>query len=268
MFKILNAQYQGYLKTPNLWYGNVIYNLEQLDMSIDGLESFDLPLPKNIRLGKRVEHFVFYELKQHPDVSVLAENIQIQQDKLTLGELDALLLFGDTPIHLEIIYKFYVYDASVGETELDHWIGPNRKDSLVAKLKKLKNKQLPLLYHSETQKFLKKHDLEVEKIEQKVLFKAQLFVPYRSKKTDYGLINKACIRGYYLKPEELQLFKDCKFYIPTKANWLVTAYTNVNWLVYVDFIAAVTTILDWQTAPLVWIKHPNGEMETCFIVWW
>jgi len=54
---------------------------------------------------------------------------------------------NNKPIHLEIIYKFYLYDPSIGLTQLDHWIGPNRRDSLVKKLTKLKQKQLPLLYH-------------------------------------------------------------------------------------------------------------------------
>ncbi|PWK19858.1 DUF1853 family protein [Xanthomarina spongicola] len=264
----LNLQYQGYLKTPNLWNGHLVYNLQQLECISEINSSFNETLPKNIRLGKRVEQFVFHELKQLPQISILAENLQIQQEKRTLGEMDMLLLMDNKPIHLEIIYKFYVYDDTVGTTQLDHWIGPNRKDSLVEKLNKLKNKQLPLLYLPETLTYLQKHNLEIEKIEQNVLFKAQLFVPYNIKTIDFKPINPACIAGFYLKKETLIAFDNCKFYIPSKANWLLETQVQSNWMTYDTFLIKVHLILEKQTSPLVWIKHPNGEINKCFIVWW
>jgi len=266
--KSLNLQYQGYLNTPNLWFGKTIYNLEQLELASENSVGFNEVLPNNIRLGKRVEQFVFHELNQLPKVSIIVENLQVQQDKLTLGEIDSLLFINKKPVHLEIIYKFYVYDDSVGTTELDHWIGPNRKDSLVEKLKKLKNKQLPLLYHPETTKHLLKHDLKIDKIEQNVLFKAQLFIPYKFKHTEFYDINPACIIGFYIKKQELSEFNACKFYIPSKANWLLEIKTQSDWLSYKSFILKVSPILEKQTAPLVWIKRPNGQMNKCFIVWW
>ncbi|TYA59023.1 DUF1853 family protein [Formosa maritima] len=266
--KSLNLQYQGYLNTPNMWFGNAVYNLQQLEIEAINTSNFNEFIASNLRLGKRVEQFVFHELKHVTYISILAENLQIQQEKHTLGEIDALLLIDNKPVHLEIVYKFYVYDDSVGNTELDHWIGPNRKDSLVEKLVKLKNKQLPLLYHSVTLKYLENYNLEVEQISQQVFFKAQLFVPYLSEKTNYEWVNKDCIIGFYVNKEELIHFKDCKFYIPSKVNWLVESYPQVPWLEYSLFLEKVISILDEQTSPLVWIKHPNGEINKVFIVWW
>jgi hypothetical protein len=101
------------------------------------------------------------------------------------------------------------------------------------------------------------------------LFKAQLFLPYQTEviTTDHG-INLACIRGYYLKKTQLEQFKTCKFYIPTKADWLIIPHVNVPWLDYKTFSEHLHPILDKQTAPLVWIKHPNGQIDVCFVVWW
>ena len=268
LYEEVNLQFQGYLNTPNLWLGNNIYYLQQLELDSEKSISFNEVLPNNIRLGKRVEQFVFHELKQLPQILILAENLQIQQNKLTLGEIDALLLIKNKPVHLEIIYKFYVYDDTVGTTKLDHWIGPNRKDCLVEKLNKLKSKQLPLLYHPETFKHLQKLKLEIKKIEQKVLFKAQLFIPYKLKNTDFYGINPACIIGFYIKKQELSEFNDSKFYIPKKANWLLEIETQTVWLSFESFLLKVSPILEKQTAPLVWIKLPNGQMNKCFIVWW
>ncbi|MEO8933088.1 MAG: DUF1853 family protein [Xanthomarina sp.] len=268
MTKIINAQYQGYLNTPNLWFGNTVYNLEQLELPSLQAKSFDETLPKNIRLGKRVEQFVFYELKQNPKILIVFENLQIQQKKLTIGEMDALILIKNKPVHLEIIYKFYVYEDTAGISELNHWIGPNRKDSLIEKLDKLKNKQLPLLYHFETLKHLHKQHLNREEIEQKVLFKAQLFVPHNKKIPDFNLINPECIVGFYLKKEELSQFTNSKFYIPNKPNWLLKPQAQVAWLSYNTFIAKLHPVLENKTSLLVWIKHTNGEIHKCFILWW
>ncbi|MFL0352642.1 DUF1853 family protein [Xanthomarina sp. GH4-25] len=264
----VNLQYQGYVNTPNLWNGQLVYHLQQLKLSSNLKTGFNESLPKNIRLGKRVEQFVFHQLKQDPQISLVFENLQIQQEKHTLGEIDALLLITNKPVHLEIIYKFYVYDAAVGTTELDHWIGPNRKDSLLQKLDKLKNKQLPLLYHPETLKYLEKHEVALRDIKQQVLFKAQLFVPFNKALPEFSLINSECVVGCYFKKEDLKELKTYKFYIPSKANWLLEPQTQVTWLLHTTFMELITPILEAQSSPMVWIKQPNGELKKAFIVWW
>ena len=138
---MIQKRYEGFLKTPCLWKGDTVSNLSQLEL-VSKSDKIDVTIDDSLRLGKYVERLVSFELKQQEDVSVLAENIQIQEGKITLGELDCLLIKDNKPIHLEIIYKFYLYDASVGNTEIEHFIGPNRKDSLTEKLIKLSDKSL------------------------------------------------------------------------------------------------------------------------------
>ena len=153
--KDIQLQYQGYFHTPLLWKSEPLFGLKQLELSNCDETVFNEVISANLRLGKRVERFVSHELKQYDAVKILKENIQVQHKKLTIGEIDCLLKRNDKPIHLEIIYKFYLYDISVGTTELEHWIGPNRNDSLISKLTKLKEKQLPLLYSHHTTPILK-----------------------------------------------------------------------------------------------------------------
>ncbi len=102
------------------------------------------------------------------------------------------------PIHLEIIYKFYLYDSSVGESEIEHWIGPNRRDSLLQKLNKLKDKQLPLLYSKECLTYLETLKLTASEIDQQLYFKAQLFVPLKEYGNKFSLINNECIAVFIL----------------------------------------------------------------------
>ena len=215
-----------------------------------------------------VERFVSNELKQSNTVEILIENIQIQDNKITLGELDCLLLKDKKPIHLEIIYKFYLYNSSEGSREIEHWIGPNKKDSLHQKLTKLTQKQLPLLYNPKTKPLLNSLNLSAEEITQQVYFKAQLFVPLKDYGKSFLLINNNCITGFYIPYSEISLFEDCKFHIPTKHNWLVTPHKDIDWLTFNNFKTAVFEFINDERAPLCWLKKPNGELFKFFVVWW
>ena len=266
--KSIQLQYEGFLNTPFLWLQVPIKGLTQCQIKDSKTTIFNNALAGNPRLGKLVERFVSHQLQQDDTIEILIENIQIQNNKITLGELDCLLLQNKQPIHLEIIYKFYLYDPSVGTTEIEHWIGPNKKDSLHQKLDKLINKQLPLLYHSKTAPLLNSLSLSAEKIQQQVYFKAQLFVPLK----DYGitlpLINNNCVVGFYIPYIDINLFSDGKFYIPTKHNWLVTPHINIAWLTFNHFKTDLLEFINNERAPLCWLKKPNGELFKFFVVWW
>ncbi|MBI9042157.1 DUF1853 family protein [Lutibacter sp.] len=266
--KNIQLQFEGFCKTPSLWKNATIFELQQFDLKITSTTTFEGELPKYLRLGKRVERFVAHQLKQDTTISILAETIQIQQEKITVGEIDFLLKENQTPIHLEVVYKFYLYDETIGETEIEHFIGPNKKDSLLQKLQKLQQKQLPLLYNTNTQNLLNKLSLEVTEIEQKVLFKAQLFLPYNGKTAKLKQVNSDCVKGFYISFNDLQLFSKCKFYIPSKINWLQEIQTQVNWLTFQQFNSKVKITIEQKTSPLCWIKQPNGEVQKFFIVWW
>lgn len=266
--KEIQLQYEGYINTPLLWQHQDVYGLQQLDIHPYNISNFNQSVPEGLRLGKRVERFVSHELSQDEHTTLLVENIQIQKDKRTLGELDALLLYNDQPIHLEIVYKFYLYDARVGDNELDHWIGPNRKDTLVKKLDKLKNKQLPLLFNPHTQPLLQDLNLDIKNLQQRVLFKAQLFTPYNDANISFELLNKTCIKGFYISFKHLKVLDNNKFYIPNKINWLSEKQTQSNWLPYDKFYEAVNPYILNKTSPLCWVKFPNGIVQKFFVAWW
>ncbi len=266
--KDLELQYQGFLKTPFLWFRKGVFGLHQFENQELKSVSFTSKITQKLRLGKLVERFVSFEIQQNPSIQIIAENIQIQQDKITLGELDCLFLRNDKPIHLEIIYKFYVYDKTAGTTEIEHWIGPNKRDSFVQKLTKLKEKQLPLLYSNQCKDYLQILNLKSSEIEQQIYFKAQLFVPFKDLGKEFSIVNNNCICGFYIYSKELEQFNDCKFHIPTKHNWLVQPHTNINWLNYKEFNEKLNIFITEQNAPLCWLKKPNGQLQKFFVVWW
>ena len=264
---MLQKRYEGFLKTPFLWLNDAVFNLHQFEIDSKS-DKIEIALDENLRLGKYVEQLVTFELSQQNNISVLDENIQIQDGKMTLGELDCLLLRNNEPIHLEIIYKFYLYDASVGKTEIEHFIGPNRKDSLLEKLTKLKEKQLPLLYSEACKPYLEALDLNPEDFTQQVYFKAQLFVPFPDKHIELKTLNSDCIAGFYMNQNELNQFKDCKFYIPQKKDWLILPHSHVNWLSFDAFKTATHDYFEQKFSALCWVKFNSGELKKVFLVWW
>jgi hypothetical protein len=263
-----NLQYLGYTNTPLLWKNRSILDLKQFVTTQIGSLDYSTDPSKKYRLGHLVEQFVFHEFEQNDAIQLLAKNIQIKNTQQTIGELDCILKSDGMPIHLEIIYKFYLYDESVGHSELEHWIGPNRKDSFIEKLSKLKNKQLPLLYKPETEKLLDELHLKASDIQQKVYFKAQLFVPYQILGKPLRLINNACIAGYYTNYKLLESICDYQFYIPHKLDWLTQPHNAVNWLNYIDGQQEVMRFIDQEKSPLCWLKSPKGILQKVFVTWW
>ena len=264
----INQRYTGYANTSVLWNGENSWGICQFSMPKCIAFSFNIPVDNRLRLGKLVERFVGFELNQHKNIQILSENIQIQKEKRTLGEIDCILKQDSQLIHLEIIYKFYLYDPAVGTTEFDHWIGPNRKDCLVDKLTKLKEKQLPLLYYPETKKYLDTLGVSTENINQQVYFKAQLFVPLHLKSNTLKGVNSDCIQGFYVSFHHLNQFETCKFYIPEKLDWLSEVEIQIPWLPFTAFTTQVKALIDDEKSPLCWIKYPNGITKKCFVVWW
>lgn len=263
----IQDRYLAYCNTPLLWKGETVYDLKQLHLPDSFSSVFLRKLEKRLRLGQLAEQFVFNQIESSNTSELLAENIQIKKGNQTLGELDALITLDEQPIHLEIIYKFYVYDHTIGISEIERWIGPNRKDSLLEKLTKLKEKQLPLLYSEDCKPTLKDLALSPINIEQNVLFKAQLFVPYQQE-VEFKLLNSNCLCGYYIHTKQLDQFKDHQFFIPSKLDWFLEANASVDWLDFEAFRNTSQLFLDQGQSPLFWMKNNAGELIKGFLVWW
>jgi len=264
-FKNLFSAYQ---KTPCLWLGN-LKGLQQFKIANTKQQFLISDEPPRLRLGKWVEEFAKHQITCNANYQLLADGLQIRRDKQTIGELDILFLRKSQPIHLELIYKFYLYDnIKTYDKALEYWIGPNRTDSLMLKINKLQSKQLPLLKHRITKSQLIELGLPSEGYHQKVQFKAQLFVPLKSPQQHNGPLNKNCICGFYINQREIHQFKAFEFYIPQKLDWILEPQLNVNWL---PFSVASKTIEDQchsHRSPMIWLKGPENHLQKAFVTWW
>ncbi len=269
---IMNPQleyYKAYLNTHPLWNGNSVYGFEQFQFKNISTALIETSSFTNKRLGKLIEQFVFYQLQRDEHIRLLEANIQIKDDKLTIGELDALLIKASEPIHLEIIYKFYLYDTQMHyEDPLAYWIGPNRSDKLLYKLDKLKTKQLPLLQNPKTITYLEKHNLTSNEIKQQLCFKAQLFLPYAAQNDTIALLNENCIVGWHLSIQNVSFLKNLEFYIPSKLEWLLAPKQGVEWLDFVSAKLEIMKFISQERSPLCWVKDDQHKLQKCFITFW
>ncbi len=270
----LFQQYRGFLQTPDLFLADYP-GFQVFDSQTLYLNTIPpLDVPKNIRLGQRMEYFMEASIKASQRYELIAKNLQIIHNKKTLGEIDFLIrdLKENKVIHLELVYKFYLFDPLYSENKYACWIGPNRKDSLPLKINKLREHQLPLLYRPETLPFLSKIGLKPEKIEQKVCFKAQLFTDFRSKKADFKGLNPDSQVGFWLSFQDFKAIAkaEMKFYFPIKNDWVILPASTdaINWLNSAEAFQLIENSLNQQRSVYCWIKTPDNSISRCFVVWW
>ncbi|MBV1924453.1 MAG: DUF1853 family protein [Flavobacteriaceae bacterium] len=256
-----------------------IVKSNSLDFSITGLQTFNLSelnivndleflLPNNIRLGHLAEKIVSELIKSSTNYKVLHENVQVIESKNTIGEIDFLIeeLKTETKIHLELAYKFYLYDPNISSEPINNWIGPNRNDSLIKKLEKLKSKQFPLLHHNCTKAIF--NEIDVSEVSQALCLLVSLFIPYEYKAT-FSSIYKNAIKGYYVDFETFNNFNhsDKNYYMPSKKEWGIDPSENGTWTDFEGIKNYIETCMKENQAPLCWQKN-NGSYEAFFIVWW
>ena len=256
-----------------------ILKADCLDFSVTGLQTFNLSelnlitdlefqLPTNIRLGHLVEKIVSALIKSSTNYKVLYENVQVIEDKKTIGEIDFILvdMITEQLIHMELAYKFYLFDPNISSEPINNWIGPNRNDSLKEKLEKLKRKQFPLLYHDCAKSKFNK--IEINDVSQALCLLVSLFIPYEYK-ASFSPMYKKAINGYYLNFETFtRLNNSAKTYhLPSKKEWGMDPSENEIWTDFNGVEKYINTSIKEKKAPLCWQQH-NDSYSAFFIVWW
>lgn len=258
---------------------NSILNTTCLDSTVTGLQSFnlselnhvadtDFELPKKLRLGHLAEKIVSELLKSSSNYDVLFENVQVMENKRTIGELDFIIQNNQTKqlTHLELAYKFYLYDPSISSEVINCWIGPNRNDSLSQKLEKLKSKQFPLLYNQSTKANLE--NIDISKVRQALCLLSSLYIPYLSEHR-FSQSYQEAIKGYYFNMEEFIGLDhtDKTYYLPAKKEWGMDPSEQIAWSDFDEIINLVQELISERQAPLCWEKKKDNY-STYFIVWW
>ena len=270
---ILN-QFQGFVETPDIFTASKndlkVFTFPKVSISEKLiLDLMKIDHPRNSVLGKRMESFFEIAIDHSERYDLMAANIQIIQEKQTHGELDFLVFDKENsrPLHVELVYKLYVYDPSFPK-EIEKWIGPNRRDSLLQKQDKLRTKQFPLLHKPETEAYLSKMNLSADEIEQQLCFKAQLYTPVNYK-PDNETVNLNGLRGHWYRYEDFlnMNWQENQFFSPKKKYWSCDPKDNSNWISYSELLNEIEFLFEKKKAPLIWMKTKSGY-HRFFIVWW
>ncbi len=228
-------------------------------------------LPDSLMLGKRAERFFTEWIRDSAEYELIAENIQIIEGKITVGELDCIVkrIADNQLIHVELVYKFYLYDPHADGTEIDKWIGPNRADQLRFKLNKLANRQFPLLYSAAGRRTLTELNLDVDAIEQGIFFLANLFVP-KYHHVEFETINSAAVEGKWMRLNEWIENHETAFTyaLAPKSNWFLRELNHDEWKSVEEMHTLIAAEHRQKRSPLVWTKNEQGVQTRTFVVWW
>ncbi len=275
MYNRIPNQFEGFIDTPSIFKNSEFsgFKLFKFPDKISNVTSknLDKDFSKNLVLGKRVEHFFLETIKDSSKYQLIAHNIQIHDTHRTLGELDFIIRELKTLkiLHIELMYKFYVYDPEL-TGEMERWVGPNKKDSLLQKIQKVKTNQFPLLHTHETKEYLRSIDLDSEDIEQEICFKACLFIPKEVESSNFPHINEQCIIGSWIHLEDFREYnlEGSQFFAPDKQDWPIDPKNGEEWFNFMQLEEQIQHLHSRKKSPLVWIKKIDGSFERIIVVWW
>ncbi len=265
------SYYKAFFNTPSLWTGE-----------LDGLGQFVFPeiyfgnldigsIPSNVRLGHKIEHIFLMLIQQSQRYKVIAHNIPIRKEKVSLGEVDFILQDTDSQkyIHIELTYKFYVITGKARPIE-DQLIGPNLRDSFKSKKDRITNHQIPLLGTPEAISVLERFNIKTSELLHQVCFKSQLFIPFRGPNLDLAPFNSNCISGRWIPFLDFRsnYFFGYRYYLPSKQEWLLNPHHGVAWVSHNDILDMISMGLENKNSPLIWMKLSDITIEKLFIVWW
>lgn len=149
--------------------------MQQLDTDPAELNEL-LTRQKDRRLGKYFETLWFYWLSKHPRYAIVENNVQINIDGETLGEIDFIVFDKKSKktMHWELAVKFYL---AVGDTrEMANWHGPNLGDRLDKKVAHLLQHQSIIGREPRVLQWLKSQGIAIDRCA--VMLKGRLYYPW------------------------------------------------------------------------------------------
>lgn len=129
------------------------------------------------RSGRYFEALVVALLRGSQRFEVLAHDLQVREDKRTVGAFDVVLrdLQQDMHIHLELAYKQYLHRK--GDPALmQNWVGPRGRDRLDLKYNHMQERQLQLGSTPAGQACLR--SLGIQHYQRWALMSGRLFSPW------------------------------------------------------------------------------------------
>lgn len=265
----IRDQYQGFLHTnPSKFWLDP--GLRMLEFSIPDDLSIGTQIRENTLLGKRAEVFFLEAISLQNRYEILAAQIQLIEEGITLGELDFILKdkIKNQYLHVELSYKLYLFDAQ-SSSSLNQWVGPNKRDSLHKKWSKLRDSQFPNLYTITGIEILETLNIEPQEIQQVVHMPLQLFLPF-GKTVEVGAEFLPCVVGEWMSFKEFQAIDwfGHEFFIPEKQDWFVDPEKCENWFNKEEVMPFLKECIGARNSRMVWARPSNQKKQKIFVTFW
>ena len=214
------------------------------DMELEGIDSPIDTLP----LGKYAERLIEFYLKSNSNYELLAHNLQINEEQLTVGEVDYLFqeLYSKANIHLEFAIKYYLKVNFQGQ---ERFLGPSAKDWFQRKLTKLSEHQSQY-----TLQYAHLLPIRLQKLnfQPKIMVKGALFYPY----VEWGRANNKnyLIEGWWIGIEQLSYLApgENRYELKEgKRQWVFPFYTTEERLDYNELKLKLNQLLVHRNEVLV-----------------
>jgi len=190
--------------------------LHALDRAPQPLLDF-LAIHPRTRLGHHAENLLAFYFQWRGEL--FAHGIQVRSHT-TIGEFDFLLERPEGLEHWEFACKFYLLVEPM--QRLSDFVGPNLRDNLDDKSRKIMDAQLALGRHEAAQKHLPK-PLHAAR----ALLKGWLFYPAGDSATLSEVEPLHC-RGVWCRVSDLDKVGGCRYVVLPRLSWLAPARVGID----------------------------------------
>ena len=232
---LMAAGIPGLAVPPAVWMADLIATAEPWLADLDDnpaelqrfLASTFLAQGPHFRLGRQAERLLAFWLARRPGCTLVAAGLEVAVQGRVLGELD--VVFRDPRrglIHWDAAVKFYL--RSEESVAWDAYIGPNPRDRLEQKLRRVIDHQLPLSRDARTRATLAIGD---QPLLSEAFLKGWLFYPADSDWaapafTPHG-VDPAHGRGWWLRHGASEVpcaARSSRFLLLARPDWLAPAH--------------------------------------------
>ena len=189
------------------------------------------------KLGLYAEDLLHYYLQWGSPWRVRWHDVQIQENRRSIGAIDFILEKEGEVEHWEMTVKFYLQHKPTGQWT--DWVGADQRDSLHKKWNHFYNKQLPLGRHPATIERLTLDNISTP-TKSRIWHCGLLFSEWQAPcvlpiETEFGWTNQKQPMGHWIRRKDfIQQFFSSKF------QWVIREHPN--WLAPIESAETLSTM--------------------------
>ena len=189
------------------------------------------------KLGLYAEDLLHYYLQWGSPWRVRWHDVQIQENKRSIGAIDFILEKDGTLEHWEMTVKFYLQHKATGKWT--DWVGADQRDSLYKKWAHFHNKQLKLSSHPATIAKLAEDGMTMP-ARARIWHCGLIFSEWGApcilpEPTVYGHVHSSQPLGQWIRRKDF-----IQFFFGAAHRWVIREHPN--WLAPIESEHALTTV--------------------------